>query len=1358
MGLALDNIVVDAADSGGGATQATLDLEGPPAVPSGTFIYPTSYDEDGFHLRLADDSGINRTGDANSNRPSNGTAFISILFGGILEITKNDGSLFDAESVDIAEYSTVFSSPQQITWTGHRPNGSTVTHTFVTDGVIDGVNGQDDFQTFNFPASFTGLNRMTIEEVVAIDNLVFSENDGVIQTGTLQITSTGTTDTEATLYDSSFNVITSDNDSGTGSNFLINQADFYIGTYYLRVVESGSNATGPYNILLGWEQVIPAPDTPTGFTVTNDRSDGVQLNWDSVSGATTYSVYRHTADDFGNATQLATGVTATNYLDATSLAGTNYFFWVTAANSGGESPAGTAAQGLRVHPGPTITAQPASVAVNSGQTTTLTVAATTTVGSLSYQWYEGPAGTMTTPVGSNSPNYTTPAITIERQFWVRVSNGLNHTDSSGATVSVLVDPPTLVSAFRGFSTSVITVRWKTVSGPLGRFLIYRNTTNDSGSATLIGNSTSQTFEDTTAVSGQNYYYFVRSENTAGVAGAISGGTDNEGSLAPSPVGSGLIPISGINDIAYSPDGSKIYVSESSGWIDQIDVATGELTNWSAVGEPILGIDTDSAGTEVYVAAAGVNNSQMRVYKTSFLSTHPTAQAAGSAPTTGETGFFDVFRVSNTKVLVSAQRVDGTVPLRDFNPSALTLTQRNDAPTADNRIATRTFFVGSAAPYSDSGGVVNLTYHTDFDGGFGDFTSGSLGSGSVSHVGGEVQLNPGNGSGNHAWIYARASDLIPEFDPKLANNLGEITWAWTMRNQDGGFNNVFRFDQSAMTDPFASSNFGYSLGGGGYVGDRMLFARQASASSPYGSVYDILLDETNGMPTNTEGAFRVTFDPSRGTWRVYFEQGATPPDPMLITNQIGTFSNQAFASVDLPYVTFSSATTGQTWVDNFTLAINSLDNLSATGTPRSRIHIVQGEPAAAGWFDYLAATNSFGPENADPQVSRFAATTNQGNFTAIANGTSTTVYSANGTQVTTLPYSGGLGFSPRARQLFVADAASDQIRVFSTIDWSEFTQMAIPGGLAASTGPFGQGNLKVRPDGLELALICEDGLRFFDIGQISTGDRPEISAPSPSTLVGAPGGPNEVLSSTFNLTNPSTNPMNWAAETDVPWLTFLPDRGTLAPGSQVVVTAQVNANANSLPVGTFAAEITAADEVTGLLRKQNLELLIDNVGDLPIYEDFEDELELFWVEESDGPGRGIRITTGAPYSGSFHYIMDATSPPTNARNELTLKLNLSNSTGVELQFKAKEFDDEPHSTSSTFTDHADFDGVAISEDGTNWHVIQPLTNLNLTWQTFVIDLDQQVANLGLSYGPIFYIRFNQFDNLGIPADGIAFDNI
>ena len=87
---------------------------------------------------------------------------------------------------------------------------------------------------------------------------------------------------------------------------------------------------------------------------------------------------------------------------------------------------------------PTIdAATPADQSVASGATATLTVATTAGTPPLSYQWYQGTAGDTSTPVGTDSPSFTTPPLTTTTSYWVRVTNAFGSDDSRTATVTVL---------------------------------------------------------------------------------------------------------------------------------------------------------------------------------------------------------------------------------------------------------------------------------------------------------------------------------------------------------------------------------------------------------------------------------------------------------------------------------------------------------------------------------------------------------------------------------------------------------------------------------------------------------------------------------------------------------------------------------------------------------------------------------------------------------------------------------------------------------------------------------------------------------------------------------------------------------
>ncbi|MCO6509626.1 MAG: hypothetical protein J5I65_02435, partial [Aridibacter famidurans] len=99
-----------------------------------------------------------------------------------------------------------------------------------------------------------------------------------------------------------------------------------------------------------------ALDPPTGVTASdNDYNDKVGLRWDTIWGATSYSILRNTTNDPGGASVV--GSTARNYFfDSTAVAGQTYFYWVRAENDPDQSAPGGPDSGVRAtgktFPGP----------------------------------------------------------------------------------------------------------------------------------------------------------------------------------------------------------------------------------------------------------------------------------------------------------------------------------------------------------------------------------------------------------------------------------------------------------------------------------------------------------------------------------------------------------------------------------------------------------------------------------------------------------------------------------------------------------------------------------------------------------------------------------------------------------------------------------------------------------------------------------------------------------------------------------------------------------------------------------------------------------------------------------------------
>lgn len=93
---------------------------------------------------------------------------------------------------------------------------------------------------------------------------------------------------------------------------------------------------------------------------------------------------------------------------------------------------------ITVNGPPTITDPPDNVVILPGNTAFFFVSATGPA--LSFQWYQGNSGDTSTPVGASSPDFTTPALTSTRRYWVRVSNPFGHQDSPTVQATVIEQP------------------------------------------------------------------------------------------------------------------------------------------------------------------------------------------------------------------------------------------------------------------------------------------------------------------------------------------------------------------------------------------------------------------------------------------------------------------------------------------------------------------------------------------------------------------------------------------------------------------------------------------------------------------------------------------------------------------------------------------------------------------------------------------------------------------------------------------------------------------------------------------------------------------------------------------------------
>ena len=115
------------------------------------------------------------------------------------------------------------------------------------------------------------------------------------------------------------------------------------------------------------------------------------------------------------------------------------------------------------------------------------------------------------------------------------------------------------------------------------------------------------------------------------------------------------------------------------------------------------------------------------------------------------------------------------------------------------------------------------------------------------------------------------------------------------------------------------------------------------------------------------------------------------------------------------------------------------------------------------------------------------------------------------------------------------------------------------------------------------------------------------------------------------------------------------------------------------------------------------------------------------------------------------------------NEAILHVNAASKAGLVLNFNEKKFFGEADDAMpASFAGHGNFDGVALSVDGTNWYRVVSLTGSNSTtsYQNESFNLSSIAAGLGLTLSADTQLKFQQYDAAAFPvgAEGIAFDDV
>ncbi|HWE03064.1 MAG TPA: fibronectin type III domain-containing protein [Tepidisphaeraceae bacterium] len=467
--------------------------------------------------------------------------------------------------------------------------------------------------------------------------------------------------------------------------------------YQYRV--TAMNATGS-----SFPSAVVFPTTllaaPTGFTAVASSATVVNLGWAAIADATSWHVDR----SVNNTTW--TGIAspaagATSYSDTTAVAGTTYYYRLSALSPSGISVPTAAITVLTYPAAPVVAANPTSA-------TTIALTWPAILSATTYkveQSTDGGFAWTTLAAANTTPSYTVTGLTADTSYKFRVS-AINTTGtsaaSSTATAVTFTLAPTGVTATAALATE-IDLAWNAVTDATGyKIEQSSNGTTWTTLSTSSLNSSSVSFAVTGLTAGTMYYFRMSTISASGTSSpttAVSAST-----LSPTPtITTSVISSTQINLSWGTSTGATSYKVEvnpaGGGWTT---LATPVTTSYFATG---LTPDTVYQFRVSAVNASGTSNASAAVTATTYL--------------TSPIGFSDTV-ISATEVDLSWTAVTDAVTYKversldniawsTLTSSDATITYHDSAASAGTLYYYRVSAVDGAGVSAPAPAVNGLTY-------------------------------------------------------------------------------------------------------------------------------------------------------------------------------------------------------------------------------------------------------------------------------------------------------------------------------------------------------------------------------------------------------------------------------------------------------------------------------------------------------------------------------------------------------------------------------------------------------------------------------------------------------------------------
>ena len=410
--------------------------------------------------------------------------------------------------------------------------------------------------------------------------------------------------------------------------------------YYYRVSASTGSTSSPYSTTVS---ATTTPSAPTGLTAAATAPNAISLQWNDVTGETSFTVQR-SPDGTSWASIATVGANVTNYTDTGLAAGSTYYYRVLAIDAGGSSAPSASASATAVGAPP---AQPSGVSATTASASEIDIqwqGASDASGYRVERSADGSTGWTAVYTGGATPtSYSDLGLGASTTYYYRViatnSSGPSPASAVVSATTKPLPPATPANpAASALSASQISVTW---SGGETGFTVQRSP-NGTDSWTTAG-TTAQgvtSFTDTGLAGATTYYYRVLATNSGG-------------SSAPSTVVSATTPSgapaapTGLRAAALSPSSVSLDWGAATGATSyQVQRSPDGSTGWTTLGTVGTAGYTDTgltAATTYWYRVIAVNTSgnsapSGSVSVTTFVVSCPcSAWPASTVPTVPATG-------------------------------------------------------------------------------------------------------------------------------------------------------------------------------------------------------------------------------------------------------------------------------------------------------------------------------------------------------------------------------------------------------------------------------------------------------------------------------------------------------------------------------------------------------------------------------------------------------------------------------------------------------------------------------------------------------------------------------------------------